>query len=1742
MSATPEVFPVINADGVTIVTPPGVSYEEARRLAKAKADLLEAQYGSRDAIPAGEYNSQEGVIDTPTGDEPYFPGKYAGTAFEGLKRGTRGLVSAVDTAFDTGFNLGIFRDPVTDEDIKAKQLVMQQEALEEANISGPRVQFMDILGEWNRQDLLDELNYENLPEEEKQKSRESLSGFDLDAPEKSITDMVARWAIGGMTESVPWMAPQLAGGYTAMRTVPDQLSKIPVVGKRIEPVAKAAAFAVGATIAGVPQFYGSNLERSIQEGKLTEEELNKPGGFAASIAQSASDSLFYAIIGRYGGPIQKSTATDVLKNIAKGAAVGGATEVPTEIVQQALERLQAGLPISPSDEEALREYIEAGALALVAGGTLGGGVSGIQSATADKPEGPSFAFSDPADMSGTLSRVRNAEIQEKIEFTLDLPEGPVPIIDTVETEQKSGIDLDELEEQAFSLMEDGPVTISNIQQKFKVGFNPTVDALNRLVDKGLIKETSSEKQGISKFEKTEQKTQQEVIEQIDQETGPRKNLAPNNIKVRPSDKINIDQNTQRAYPFDSLPEDATVRLFYGSLQQQETTNADGEPQTETVALPLVDPETGQKVFKDYKVSEFILPGETEPNSRLLNKMEVELDGTVYKPIWDSIKDIEGRNINSFALIPMGTGPQMRVERKRSGPLNLLNILRKNTTNLNAVPDTATQAEINEQEEAKSYLKYILHNKGRALTPKGALPYDEFETLNKQKWLNRGQLREAQDIDKRMQLALKKAVKLQETVNKQIEFKKGTMELLESYWSSSDQVNLQDLQKLGHDQEFIDNAVELRNIVNTNSKKIISLLESLDPEGKKYSKELRQVIQERLGSYMTQAYSLHTDPSFKAPNRLGASAQERKNHTLAVDWLAKRLTDQKDLMPGQDAVLEAEKLLNKLYSKESRPEALGQIMGEKILEPLPEITPTDLTGAQIDTPQGILQTRKQIPKEIRLVMGEINDPGVRMVLTAVKQSEFINGLVALEDLFKLANEPGNRWVSKVPSGRFDYLIRGSELNPFSGYYTTEPIGNALNAALGSGLVGDAFQAGGEARQQAFNIYKNLILIPQTWTRGGKILYSPFTQTRNLVSGAGFAIVNSNFNLNNFGPALEQAGAYVKGLTPKQAKRLVDLGVMNTSPFIGDLARTYELAGRMDSVSGVIGLVQERQRTLTQPFKGQVGEFVRKTYQFGDDFWKVVNYLGEFDKYTEMFAMPSQLDSKSPEFSEMVEENIRTIEQLMERGDRRALPLNSSTPEGRLNEAIEELAAYRTRQNVPNYDFIGTFGEIVRIGPTGDFVAFPTEQVRTSWNTVTSGITEIQVGKKLQEQGKTELGKQIERRGWTRVMSYTLYNATIGVGAKGLALGLKGLKWGAYGALGMFAAGWGEDRNEIILDIDSRTGVVRTVDTSSTDAYDVITEPIRALIRGAVTGRSNWEKTSGAVTGFAEGLVNFFAQYFSPSIYAKAFTGALTGTDDRGRDIRDKNESLTKQGSDTLRYLYDQLQPGISTTARQFMQAEGEGAEQLDRFNREKTLEDVAKRGFGATVKEKNLPKEWASFKLTEYLKNVGKAVSDYRSPQYKGGSETLTVSDIIEAYNRANETYYNLVLQERKRINAAGDLSISAETMFGGIDSDRLKNISKRDRANLQLEDIGNEDGGFDDINFTPIEPKNFFDEAIEDAIAELARKGKRDERLERMEFPQEALDELEAVWGERILEGYNPPAVQSDVMIKALEYFGLAED
>ena len=1879
MAATPEVFTIKKADGVTIVTPPGLSREEAVKAAKTKRDLLVAQYGSKKAIPPGEYDSQEGIIPLP--DEAgtdWYPGQIGNLFGEKLESGAAGLGSAWKTS--KLYSAGILRDETTDQDIKARELVLKQEAEDRAKTESPSVQFTDIVNERRRQKLLNyyDAGDMDVPEEEKEMFKKSFpyQDFDEDAPEQSITNMVARWAVGGIAESLPFMGPTLLGGIAGMEVVPDQLRKIPVIGKKLDPIAKTAGFVIGSTIAGIPQFLGSNLERRIEEGQVTAEEFNSPHAMSAAIGQSVADSLLFALLGRYGGTLQKTHATEMLKHIAKGTALGGATEVPTEVLQQVLERAQAGLTIDPRDEEALREYINSGTLALVAGSTLGGAVSSVQAYTKKNTGTSSLTISDMSDMSGPLASARKAKagklgrtLQEEVEFSVDVPKGPIPfeslpesdtpVIDTVVDDEISvsnqltpvdrrfideigerqesswnailtendllriwnnnafGIDGATFEE-SFNRLDtnnrfdikkqaNGEETFTAIREEFAVSpsstltkntleervlksirnKNLTIDEITDVLEKSFTKEetfASGNKSYMAIRNAIEDLKQKGRIEDagpstnaqgreagsfkaVKEEKAKRKKLAGlNNIRVNPGHSIYKDANTSQKYLFEKIEGEAKVRLFYGRLVERDAPkpNEDGTFDSESRVEYLIDPETGTEVFGDYDIQEFIPPGKTEPEPRLLDNMIIEVNGEKYKPFWQDVKDTNNKPLKSFADLPMGLHPEMQVAGPRTGTLNIRGAFKGKKLDPKIIPEGATEAEIREQIKASNTVNFLLKQTLSAwIAPKGVMPETEYDTLLKQKWLNRGSLREIQSLNVQLEKGVGLIPTIKKYVNNQRNFRRDTKQTLEKYWTGVKGTTLQDIKDLGHTQEFVDAVIEMRNIVDKNAKLIVNLLDKLDPNKEKYSEALRQAIRNRISSYMSQAYEMYTTGEWKPPNRLLASKREKKLHDNAVDWLASNLRKQNQVTPGQSSHDLANEMLDRLYNKETSAEAFGQIVGETLAEPLPDIVPTDTTGIRIDAPQGILQAKAVVPKPIKAVMGEITDPGARMILTVAKQSEFINGLTALNDLFNQANEPGNRWISRIPQGRFDTLITGSELNPFAGYYSTKSIVQGLNDALGTGLIGGAFNVESMAGKALSGTIKYGLLVPQTWTRGGKILYSPTTQTRNLVAGAGFVTVNGHLNPKNTLAAMRAAGSYIRGLTTPQAKRLVDLGVFNTSPLLGDLARTFELAGRADNVHGIIETIQEQQRSITKPFKGKFGEFARKTYQFGDDFWKGVMYFGEMDKYTKIFQMPTQMDPKSsefdemkskygdnywtalmdpksPEFSEMVEENIKIIEELMERGDRRPLQLNSSTPETRLYEALEELAAYRTRQNVPNYDALGKFQEVLRFGPTGDFIAFPTEQVRTSANTVTSGLIEIKVGQKLNKQGgrKKALGTAIATRGRARVFSFTLYNTTVGLGLRAIAPALKGLGWGAAGVLGLFAPSWGEDRNKILVSVDSRTGDVTTADLSGTDAYDVITEPLRTAERQVNSAEDTIGGiASGMAKGVAEGIVNFFAPYITPSIYAKAMTMAWTGQNSSGKEIRNSRQSFPNQIGDTITALIDELQPGGVVDIRKALGAMGVGAEQRDRFNREQTLSDVAKKGFGTVLTHTNFPTSWSNFQLSSFVNEARKAERIYKLEQYAGGRETLTVADIIEGYKEANDLYLDLVLAERNRINAVGDISISPETMFGGIPDDKLSNLSGRDKDNLQIDDLPNKDGSYNDTTFTPINPRDFYTQTKEKLIEVLAKDGVIDERLEAMEFPQEALDQLELSYAEIVLEGYTAPDEQSDVMEEALKYF-----
>lgn len=156
----------------------------------------------------------------------------------------------------------------------------------------------------------------------------------------------------------------------------------------LPPQLRPIAGAITAAGSFIPSFTGSNLERRAEEQMDANQVVDVDVGGAALTAtgQAATEALGGAavlgkrIVSSLLGNVPKDVAEAELKklasrgtlaSIAAAGARGAAVEMPTEVIQQMLERNYAGLPLA--DDEAMREYGEAA----YAAGLSGGAVSGV---------------------------------------------------------------------------------------------------------------------------------------------------------------------------------------------------------------------------------------------------------------------------------------------------------------------------------------------------------------------------------------------------------------------------------------------------------------------------------------------------------------------------------------------------------------------------------------------------------------------------------------------------------------------------------------------------------------------------------------------------------------------------------------------------------------------------------------------------------------------------------------------------------------------------------------------------------------------------------------------------------------------------------------------------------------------------------------------------------------------------------------------------------------------------------------------------------------------------------------------------------------------------------------------------------------------------------------------------------------------------------------------------------------------
>jgi hypothetical protein len=212
-------------------------------------------------------------------------------------------------------------------------------------------------------------------------------GTSLEAVKQAYAD---RGLMGGAGEVISQIPTALAEQFPQIAAT--------LGGARAGAAAGARFGAKGALIGGIggavapslAQLFGANIERQaaeqMEEGKPLDISRTRAAAAAAPGAALEVAATFIplgrTLIGKILGPEATKAMTRVTaegrenlakeglaKVLAKGTATGALLEIPTEVIQQMLERAQAGLPLT--SEDAYAEYGEAAYGAGLVGGPFG---------------------------------------------------------------------------------------------------------------------------------------------------------------------------------------------------------------------------------------------------------------------------------------------------------------------------------------------------------------------------------------------------------------------------------------------------------------------------------------------------------------------------------------------------------------------------------------------------------------------------------------------------------------------------------------------------------------------------------------------------------------------------------------------------------------------------------------------------------------------------------------------------------------------------------------------------------------------------------------------------------------------------------------------------------------------------------------------------------------------------------------------------------------------------------------------------------------------------------------------------------------------------------------------------------------------------------------------------------------------------------------------------------------------------
>ena len=775
-----------------------------------------------------------------------------------------------------------------------------------------------------------------------------------------------------------------------------------------------------------------------------------------------------------------------------------------------------------------------------------------------------------------------------------------------------------------------------------------------------------------------------------------------------------------------------------------------------------------------------------------------------------------------------------------------------------------------------------------------------------------------------------------------------------------------------------------------------------PEG-----DLKKFILNNVNTYMRKSFAVFTNPSYQP---------EKEVFEGGVKYMTNLIKNNRDL---RRAALE--EASHAKFTPEARIKKYAETLVKKMLnnaktnggDPLEILQQISKKQLRL---KDLVRTGEELPTAIKRLLGEENNLKASVLTTsshAITQTinkKLADRLAALGVkegwLFKdeaRANARGildAKKINHVP----DLGFLGSRLDKL---YASKQIASALEGTPGK--LDDLIQNGAYRALLQFKVA----------TQFGKTVLSPATQVRNVTSASLFPLANGHMGgrasvSEAFKMTLDDI--FGAGKVLDEQKLITNIedkirrGVIDENIVASELGAVLK-----DIKKGSINTLDGLYNKLTN---GKFMKTATRVYAGGDNLWK---WFGDEYVQSQLKSTYKNLGALKKWFPEIQGQNFIA----------RDLMSNKLKT---YDDAIREAASWYIRNTYPTYSKVPEVIKAIRKLPFGNFVSFPAEMMRTSFNIMDIGMKEI-----------ASSNAALRQIGYRRMIgAYTVLGGA-GNAALNLASELTGTTLEEIEAYKSFAADW--NKNSILLPIDKWVkGRGKAINFSYFSPYDVVQRPFEAMFATWGEGRlSNDKRMDIFLSSMGATLGEMFDSFVSEPLGYERILDVLPrgkfgreGQKKAGGFVYSRTDSPGDIWMKSFVHVLEGVEPGVSTTGRKIASAlEGE----LKTGGQAYSLRDEALALFsGIRIIDVDVPTS-LDYRITDY--NRDKLSVTKAEPFYGLKNATDRGPDVLAAeYDQINEEYFKVQQDFHYLIQDAFKAGLSKR--------DVIRILKKRKFGNAQI--------------------------------------------------------------------------------------------